>query len=139
MELKSKNAVENYQCPGCMNGHDVTCFESSDLGGVGCGKHHPATFVSNIGKIILGLPIGFCRVGLHEKLKPLIYDTFESSEWEYNNFNVPVWKHLDKNGNTIVRGLSPRTNMTFIHIFLHNCIDKINCVEITQSDVDEMD
>ena len=33
----------------------------------------------------------------------------------------------------------PRRNESFIHIFLEKCIDKINCLEISQQDVDEMD
>jgi hypothetical protein len=33
----------------------------------------------------------------------------------------------------------PRRNEPFIHVFLENCIEKINCLEITQDDVDGMD
>lgn len=49
------------------------------------------------------------------------------------------WKHLSKDGHTFVRGLMPRLNEPFLHIFLENCIDKIDCLEITQEDIDNMD
>lgn len=139
MEKKIKNAIEEYQCSGCVVGGDVSCFESNSLGGVGCGKHMAGTIISSIGTILLGMPKGFNRLGSASYLKPNIYKTFEESEWKYDKWNIPTWKYLTKDGHTMVRGLSPRTNSTFIHIYLENCIDKINCLEITQADVDFMD
>ena len=40
---------------------------------------------------------------------------------------------------TIVRGLPPRINCPFLHIYLEDCIDKINYLEITDSDIEDMD
>ena len=76
-----------------------------------------------------------------DKLKVYIFNSFEdgNKEWAYDKFNVPIWKHLDEHNNTLVRGISPRINQTFIHIFLENCIDRIDCIEITEKDVQEMD
>ena len=139
MENKIKDAIGEYQCSGCVCGYNVECFEPNENGGSGCGKHLAGTMISNIGKIFLGLPKGFHRLGHHETLIPNIYNTFESSEWKYSKFNIPVWKHLNKNGHTLVRGIMPRLNQTFIHIFLENCIDKIDCLEITLEDIKEMD
>jgi len=140
METKFKLAIEEYQCPGCIVGGDISCFEANSKGGVGCGKHHAGTIIfPGIGNIFLGMPKGFNRLGEYIKLKPAIYDTFESSDWKYDMWNIPVWKHLSKDGHTFVRGIMPRRNEPFIHVFLENCIDKINCLEISQDDIDYMD
>jgi len=139
MEQKIKNAVEEYQCSGCISGSDISCFKKNETGGIGCGEHFSGTRILGIGKILLGMPKGFNRLGKEEDLKPNIYATYEDCDWQFNIWNVPVWKHLDKNGNTLVRGVMPRRNQTFIHIFLENCIDKINCLEITQEQIDAMD
>lgn len=85
------------------------------------------------------MPKGFNRLGKYTELKPIIFDKFDGAEWEYNKFNIPVWKYLNPEGHTMVRGLIPRRNEPFIHVYLENCIDKIDCLEITQSDVDQMD
>lgn len=139
METKLKSAIEKYQCTGCTNGSDISCFEENSNGGVGCGNHCAGTFIFPSGNIFLGMPKGFNRLGECTKLKPTIYNTFESSEWKYNMWNIPVWKYLSKDGHTFVRGIMPRKNEPFIHIFLENCINKINCLEILQDDVDYMD
>lgn len=140
METKFRLAIEKYQCSGCVVGGDTSCFSGNPNGGIGCGKHHAGTMIFPIvGNIFLGMPIGFNRLGEYTKLKPIIYDTFESSGWKYDMFNIPVWKYLSKDGHTFVRGIMPRKNEPFIHVFLEDCMDKINCLEITQDDVDGMD
>lgn len=139
METKFKLAIETYQCSGCISGGDISCFENINNYGIGCQKHQSGTMVSGIGNIFLGMPKGFNRLGEQFRLKPFIYDTFESSVWEYNMWNIAVWKYLSQDGHTFVRGIMPRKNEPFIHIFLENCIDKINCLEITQDDINGMD
>ena len=139
METKFKLAIEEYQCSGCISGSDISCFEINSAGGIGCGKHFAGTGVIGVGNFFLGMPRGFNRLGEYTKLKPNIYDTFESSEWKYNMWNIAVWKYLSKDGHTFVRGIMPRRNEPFIHVFLENCIDKINCLEISQDDVNGMD
>ena len=139
MENKIKLAIESYQCSGCMCGCDTSCFQENDLGGIGCGKHKAGTIISGIGTILLGMPKGFNRLGSATWIKPNIYTDFDSSDWEYDKWNVPTWKYLSPDKHTFVRGISPRTNSPFIHIFLEDCMDKINCMEITQKDVDFMD
>ena len=134
-----KIAIEQYQCAGCVAGCDISCFDNNNTGGVGCGRHHAGTMAIGVGSFFLGMPKGFSRLGEYTKLKPNIYETFESSDWEYDMWNIPVWKHLSKEGHTFVRGLMPRLNHPFIHIFLENCIDKINCLEISEKNVNEMD
>ncbi len=141
METKFKLAVEEYQCSGCVSGSDISCFKRNDTGGIGCGKHHAGTMSMGIGNIFLGMPKGFNRLGEYRMLKPNIYESFDSEDydWDYNMWNIPVWKYLSKEGHTFVRGVMPRRNEPLIHIFLENCIDRIDCLEITQEDIDEMD
>lgn len=141
MDEKHKKAVEEYQCSGCVNGSDITCFLINQAAGIGCGKHHAGTFGMGTGSFFLGLPKGFNRLGEHAKMKPAIFERFEDvqKEWEYDMWNIPVWKYLNENGHTLVRGLMPRRNEPFLHIILEDCRDKINCREITQEEIDGMD
>ena len=137
MEKKIKKAIEEYQCSGCISGHNTECFEKCDTG-IGCGKHYAGTLMIPVGKFFLGMPKGFNRLGKIEDMHPYIFN--ERNEWgEYNKFNIPVWKHLDENGNTIVRGLQPRLNAPFIHIILKDALSEIDCLEITADEIKEMD
>lgn len=145
MDKKVSVAIERYQCSGCISGSDTSCFKENKIsGGIGCGNHFSGTIISGgVGKIFLGLPNGFNRLGQSKDMKPTIFRSFKDfidSDWgKYDNFNVPVWKHLDKHGNTIVRGLMPRRNEPFLHIFLENCVSQIHCIEISQDDIKNMD
>lgn len=136
MTQSIKDAIEHFQCPGCMNGGDIKCFKPY-IEGVGCGYHYAGTIVSSIGKIFLGLPKGFNRLGEYKDMKPRIYEKFIDSQ--YDKFNIPVWKYRDVTGATIVRGISPRINWPFIDIFLEDCMDKIKCLEITPEIHSNMD
>lgn len=40
---------------------------------------------------------------------------------------------------TMIRGLSPRINKPFLHIIISNCVGLINCLEITEADINKMD
>ena len=108
-------------------------------GGIGCGKHYAGTTGSGIGNFFLGMPKGFNRLGSDKDLRPIIFNTFESCNSYYDMWNITVWKYLSKDGHTFVRGIMPRKSEPFIHIFLEDCIDKINCLEISQNDIDNMD
>ena len=114
---KTKDIIEIYQCPGCVVGSDIECYEEGF--NIECTKHITGTSISQIGTIFLGLPKGFNRKSVFKDMKINIFETFETFEkgWKYDKFNIPVWKYLDEHKNTIVRGLSPRINMPFIHIF----------------------
>lgn len=138
MKEKVKKAIEEYQCSGCISGHNIECFEKCDTG-IGCGKHYAGTHIMPmVGKIFLGLPKGFNRLGKTDDMKPYIFNDLNGCG-KYDKFNIPVWKHLDKNGNTIVRGLKPRLNTPFIHIILKDSLSEIDCLEITNKDLEEMD
>jgi hypothetical protein len=140
MNENVKKSIEEYQCSGCTCGSNTSCFVARDYG-CGCSKHSAGTFVMPmVGKVFLGMPKGFNRLGSFGEMKPYIFENFDNSGWgDYDTFNVPVWKYLSKEGHTFVRGLQPRKNEPFIHIFLENCMDKINCLEITEEVREVMD
>jgi len=138
MENKIKNAIEKYQCTGCVNGSDISCYEERQ-GSLSCKSHLSGTIMTPAGKILLGLPKGFCRLGPYGSLIPNIWSDFNTSDWNYDKWNIPVWKHLTKDGHTLVRGISPRTNVPFIHIYLEDCMSKIDCLEISKKEIDLMD
>ena len=136
MDDKQKFMIETYQCPGCVGGCDIECFEKSDS--LACGKHVAGTTIMpRIGRIFLGLPTGFCRF-CRDETKIHIYKDLKH-DWVYDKFNIPVWQHLDEHGNTLVRGISPRLDFTWIHIYIGDWLHRIICQEITQTDIDEMD
>ncbi len=139
LDNKIINAVIRYQCPGCVSGDGGSaafCYKKGNY--QECLNHHYGTLSLGIGGIFLGLPKGFSRVG-ENNLNIIILN--DLSEWDsgYDKFNIPVWKYLDMYGNTLVRGLSPRINKPFLHIILNDSIKEINCLEITDSDLKEMD
>jgi len=137
--MKIEEAIKNYQCVGCVSGPYPECF-SNDGNGSQCDKHCAGTTIFGIGSFFLGMPTGFNRKGSFKDTKISIYESLLSSTWgAYDKLNVPVWKYLDEHGNTIVRGICPRTNYPWIHIFLENCILEIDCIEITDDDLNGMD
>ena len=145
MKDSIKTAIEEYQCSGCVCGSDTECYKEDD-DGVGCGKQVPGTTIMGPGRIFLGMPSGFCRMGNQDTLRIKIFEGIneDAGGWGfdqsgYGKFNVPVWKHLDMYGNTLVRGISPRINNPFLHVFLCNQLKEIDCLEITAEDISEMD
>lgn len=137
MKIKGE-AIQNYQCNGCVSGPYPKCYEESrSLGEISCENHCPGTWLSGVGKIFLGLPKGFNRLGHCDKTKIFMFKKFKDG-WGYEIFNIPVWKYKDEFGNVIVRGLSPRINLPFIHIFLEDCLDEIDCELITNEMINEM-
>ncbi len=142
---KIEKAVKEYQCSGCIKGPFETCFAKSQYDGVGCDNHVAATYITpNMGQIFLGMPNGFNRLGQNSKTKILIFEKFENfvnpnGYVGYSKFMVPTWKYLNENGHTLVRVYMPRINNSCIHVFLENTLDKINCIEITKEDIENMD
>jgi len=139
METILKDSIENYQCPGCVVGGDISCYKKNDDGGIGCGAHVAGTMAIGVGSFFLGLPKGFNRLGKDDSLKPIIFKSFSDLDWDYETFNVPVWKHLNEQGHTLVRGFMPRRNEGFLHVFLEDCMESINCMEISSELITKMD
>jgi hypothetical protein len=138
MEDNIKFAVEEYQCPGCISGSNTSCYKKSN-NSVSCGGHMAGTVILSQGKIFLGMPKGFnrlgCSFGSEQQLKIEIHEKFNEEEV----FNVVCWKYLNEHGHTLVRGLRPRKNEPFLHIFLEDCREKIGGVEITKEEIEKMD
>ena len=141
-----KKSIKEYQCSGCVCGSspEDDCFDCTDEEDQ-CSKHCAGTSISNIGRIFLGMPKGFDRLGRSgsEKnpVKIYIYKSFDELKrvWEYDFLNVPCWKYKNDKGHVFVRGMSPRINEPFLHIILEDCIDKVNCHELTPENLQGMD
>lgn len=138
--------IEEYQCPGCVNGYPEC--NAWRFGKDGCGNHIAGTNIIGIGKIFLSFPKGFNKAGAlsdsnsrYHVFRPQVYLSWEDfmDHQGIDKFNVPVWKHLDEKGNTLIRGLSPRVNKPYLAVVEGNHIDKIDCIEITKEDVEAMD
>lgn len=136
MDNDVREAIKVYQCHWCIfEDEDGDCYKNDE--DEGCSKHRPGFAIGGIGFIFSGLPKGFNRTGNCLETKIYIFRTLADG-WEYNKFNVPVWKHLDDKGNTIVRGICPRLNEPWVHIFLSDCLDDIDCIEISKADIEIM-
>lgn len=142
--MEAKDAVKEYQCPGCTNGPALECYKKADFSH-SCGDHFPGTSMMVVGNFFLGMPKGFNRVGPLKsefKFMPQIYktwDEFMETYQGYDKFNVPAWKHLNEHGHTLIRGLQPRTNQPFLHIILEDVLDKVDCIEISEEEIKAMD
>lgn len=114
--------VEDKQCPGCIRGSNTKCgsFEMhKDEEFFTCKNWRPSTFMSGVGRIVLGMPRGFNRTGCVEfGDKPFVYmRLYESPEkmMNYNKFNVAVWA-MEHDGYLYVRCYSPRANHLYVDV-----------------------
>lgn len=126
-----KEAIETYQCPGCVNGSDINC-EKYELTNSGCNNHCAGT-ITSFGKVFLGLFKGFNRLGIFPEMKLSIFETLEQQKGicRYDWLNIPVWKYQNEKGHIFIRGFSPRINKPFLHIILNGDFTYIKCFEIT--------
>lgn len=136
---KVNKHVKNYQCIGCVNDPNSGCYEqNNEKENIACARHRPSTFMSGVGKLLLGLPKGFCRLG--ECTTPVnIFKSYADIEDLNLMFNIHCWKHLTEDGHTLIRGFTPRKNEPYLFIILEDCLSKINCLEITAEDIEGMD
>lgn len=123
--------IETFQCPGCVCGSDTGCerfklYESS--GWYRCQSHVPGTTISGIGSLYLGLPKGFCRVGMRSEAafrrqydhpdagnSIRIWEDEASAQGLWDWLNAPVWAMV-KDEVLFVRTYAPRINETSIDI-----------------------
>ncbi|MFW9899770.1 MAG: hypothetical protein ACFFDY_00605 [Candidatus Thorarchaeota archaeon] len=143
---KFNRAIAEYQCSGCICGNRPgNCARFKE--DFGCSSQVAGTTASYIGRIFLGIPPLFARLGLYKEMRIWIFETWKDfvykmecvGEKDYGILNVPVWKYKNKKGRILVKGLMPRINHPFLHIFLdESCYDKINCVIITEEDLKEL-
>lgn len=138
---KIKNAICEFQCSGCVSGSDINCGNFRQGDGyekeVGCTAQVPGTLLIGGGRLYLGLPIGFNRVGPRFDSREgvqthvVIFEKFE--DYNYDHLNIAVWKkvHIWSDGHehnqeaTLVRCFMPRINVGRVHVYLENCLNKI--------------
>lgn len=110
--------VEEFQCPGCVSGHNTSsgCFKESNAS-LECENHIAGTTMFPGGKINLGLTRGFNRIGPIDNLKQRsnirLYESMPSNH--YNKFNIPVWA-MELEGYLFVRCFIPRLNLTWVDV-----------------------
>ena len=143
MKTTMLKAVEQYQCPGCINGLNPTDCSQAQVGASGCTTHRPGTNIPGVGTIALGLPNGFNRFGPAEAIAVTVYESFEKMIELHPNlktkFSLPIWKYLDAEGNTIVRWFSPRTNAGWSMVILGDCRDQMpNALELSAAEIAHM-
>lgn len=136
--------VAQYQCPGCLHGSSPTNCPKADITAAGCTSHHAGTNMLGRGHIALGMPNGFNRFGASSPERKIeVFESFETM-LELNPtlasvYSLPVWKYLDKDGNTLARWYSPRTNVGWSCVILGDCRDKMpQATELTKADMDYM-
>ena len=136
--------VAQYQCPGCMHGSSPTDCAKADISAAGCSAQYAGVNMLGRSVIALGMPNGFNRFGTSPDRKVEVFESFEAMLAIHPNlasvYCLPVWKYLDKNGNTLTRWYSPRTNAGWSCVILGDCRDKLpQATELTQEQVDYMD
>lgn len=135
-------AIQEYQCRGCVGGSNIECGSyKQSITGVGCETHCAGTIVSGIGKIFLGMPKGFNRIGFYEKMSLYIFYDQEqqNTQWQYDLLNISVWKYQNDKGHILIRGLMPRINETFLHIILKGNFISYPGRCVTKKDLESID
>lgn len=129
-EKKQIEAIQKFQCIGCGLGGPGPKQCSSFMMAEGywvkrtkfyhCQKHTPGTFIAGCGKIYLGLPRGFNKIGaINASDRPERSNNifiFEETPF-YDEKNIPVWTMISEDNKWMfVRVYQPRINMSQIHI-----------------------
>ena len=86
----------------------------TEVGGYRCEKHHPATMMLGFGKLALGLPKGFHRLGKCG-FDMRLFEKPEDAKDLWDHLNVPVWA-MEKDGYLFVRTYAPRVNETWVDV-----------------------
>jgi hypothetical protein len=118
--------ISTYQCPGCMLGsapaQKCSAFKPVDAGGhVQCMSHVTGTSSLGGGRMALGLPKGFNKVGARlddpfaGKQTTNIRIWPKGSDPGWNKLNVPIWA-MEHEGNLFVRTYCPRVNVGYVDI-----------------------
>jgi hypothetical protein len=151
--VEAVDMVKKFQCLGCTSGGANTLEECGDINpspGTGhpascwnCDNHSAGTFMSGVGKIYLGMPKGFNRVGLNaltysqEQHKAIRLWT-KAPDDLWNRLNVPVWA-TEYEGYLLVRTYSPRINMTYLDVVKDGALDMVPDAINVAEFVDEID
>lgn len=113
--------VQEFQCSGCTCGSspEDDCFELKTIPNCGscCKKHSAGTFVLGAGRVYLGMPKGFNKVGLDQVGNERVHAIrlhYETKP-KFDHLNVPVWA-MKQDGYLFVRTYCPRINQTYIDV-----------------------
>lgn len=127
-KMTSEEMIEKFQCPGCMSGGDTHCghYSLNENYGISCSSHYAGTMIFGIGKILLGLPKGFNRIGPleseYQKVYLRLWLAGQKPVWD--KFNVPVWAMVE-DGFLFTRTYSPRNNKTNVDIIEGGTLEDI--------------
>lgn len=116
VDATHREMIEEYQCCGCTLGSDTNCGSFNynlDRGAFCCKSHSAGTFIGGIGRVVLGLPRGFTRVGHSEGQLVRMWIAGKYPDWD--KFNVPVWA-LEQDGYLFVRTFMPRINQSLVDV-----------------------
>ena len=146
MDAEEKDLIEEFQCPGCVCGSDTDCkaFVFESLPNMfRCKAHVPGTTIAPGGRVSLGLPKGFNKVGLLIEMQSGDRSTnirfMKDPLNEYDHLNVPVWA-MEKDGFLFVRTMCPRLNYTYVDIIKNGKINTICPQAIDVADfIEEID
>lgn len=142
---KKLKMIEELQCPGCTLGANTLCDSFEEEEGplnhpyFKCRNHSAGTRLLGVGKILLGFPRGFNRIG--ESTAAEVVRFFEKVEdsWgtDVNNpFDFPVWK-AKHDGRVFLRVVSPRVGRVQIHaIDSEDGFKDIDCRDVTDLKMD---
>lgn len=142
---KKLKMIEELQCPGCTLGSDRHCGSFEEENGVPnayfkCRNHSAGTRLLGVGKILLGFPRGFNRIGETDTAANVV-KLFEKTEdcWGTNandSFDFPVWK-AKHDGRIFLRVISPRIGRVQIHaIDSEDGFENIKCRDVTDLEMD---
>lgn len=137
--IEVHDAIKQFQCVGCVSGPDpATCpaFKPSAFHD-GCESHCAGTTVMPGGRINLGLPKGFDKVGAlpegqHTNVR--LYLISASVPWNY--LNIPVWYQFDGTW-TYVRTACPRIGQQYADVFLGDRTADVLAANPSAFNVDE--
>jgi hypothetical protein len=134
MEFKQRHMIKRFQCCGCTCGSnpDDGCLKFEEIGNgwFRCGAHSAGTIIAGVGKIALGLPKGFNKVGALgnsldiDGISTNIRLKLDAEKEHYNRFNIPVWA-IEEKGYLFVRCYCPRINRGYIDIIRGKTIEEI--------------
>ena len=77
------------------------------------------------------MPKGFRNYGSNRHFKILIFEHYFDFPMNNLGLDIPIWKARLDDDYTIIKIFQPRISNTFHVIYLENCLNSINCKEIT--------
>ena len=122
MLTAQEKSIEKFQCPGCTLGHNTRCGSYFGLqlmnkgpnASFRCEAHRPGTFAMPGGRVYLGLPRGFSKVGPSPDSTEL-WLLPEGTRPKFDDLNIPVWA-MERDDHLFVKVAMPRTCRYLIYV-----------------------